>query len=183
MGDQQVYSIKVSGPGIELEREVPREVGDQIVVMALTGVLPSLGEIKDLAAAQAPAGRELAPKAAGLLSATVSIRDFMLDVLARRNPDKITAIGRYLKLYCGQDSFSEDDLVDMFSAAAEPFPKNLPRDLKWAIRAGWIAQQPGQGGRYYITNPGIMAVDQHFPREVVEKTRLPVKARQESRRG
>ncbi len=183
MGNQQIYHIKISGPGIELEREVPREVGDQIVVLALTGTSPLLGETKGLPATTGSPGREFAAKATGPATTPVSIREFLLGVSARRNPDKITAIGRYIKLYCGQDSFTEDDLIDMFSAAAEPFPKNLPRDIKWAVRAGWIAQHPGEGGRYYITNQGILAVDQRFPREVLEKTRLPVKARKESKRG
>jgi hypothetical protein len=56
--------------------------------------------------------------------------------------------------------------------AGDSVPGNLPRDLKWAVRVGWIAPRPGQAGTYYVTGTGSQTVQNKFPKEAVEKSTL-----------
>ncbi|MCU7807787.1 MAG: hypothetical protein KZQ73_07955, partial [Candidatus Thiodiazotropha sp. (ex Semelilucina semeliformis)] len=100
-----------------------------------------------------------------------SIREFLDSCEAKRVPDKITAIGEYLKLHNNQLDFDKSDLISQFESAAEPVPANISRDLKWTLKAGWIALKSGSKDRYYVTNSGKTAVEQKFSKEIVKKTR------------
>jgi fibronectin type 3 domain-containing protein len=100
-----------------------------------------------------------------------SIREFLDSCEAKRVPDKITAIGKYLKIHNNQMDFDKNDLISNFESAAEPVPKNIARDLKWTLKACWIALKSGSKDRYYVTNSGKTAVEQKFSKAVVKKTR------------
>lgn len=170
----QTYKVTIDGLGLSLEREVSKEIGDQIVVLVLTGAAGAVG-------ARLPVRRNAAD-AAPDLSATarsnderpeLSIREFLNEHDPKRSPDKITAIGVYLKDYNNVDAFGRAELETAFQGAAESIPANLPRDLAWAVKSGWIATKPGAKGQYYVTHSGRQAVLQKFPKELIKKTKQP----------
>jgi hypothetical protein len=101
----------------------------------------------------------------------MSIREFLDSCGAKRCPDKITAIGMYLKKYCDADDFSREDLIAHFEKAAESVPKNLTRDIRWTLKSGWITLRNGSEDCYYVTNSGNIAVEQEFSKEVIQKTK------------
>ncbi|MDD3748173.1 MAG: hypothetical protein PHY81_04400 [Candidatus Bipolaricaulis anaerobius] len=170
MTDDRIL-VKVEGPGVNVERDVPVDVGLRVLELLLTGDLkfrgraatsprPETGEERETSDISASAGE-------GKL---VSVRTYLNQHEPKRAPDKITAIGCYLKEHRGASNFTKDDLVKAFEEAAEPIPANPLRDLKWAVRIGWVAQKPGEKGVYYVTNDGEQAVRQRFPRELLKKT-------------
>jgi hypothetical protein len=160
----EMYRVKLEGEGLVLEREVTKDVGQRIAVLVLTGAgdtqgLPRRGAIDQVAQLEGH-------------SANLSLREFILKHEPKRSPDKIVAIGVYLSDHAHKDSFAREDLEEAFQAAGEAMPGNLFRDVKWAVRTGWIAPKPGAKNRYYVTNSGREAVTQRFPKQMLVKTRI-----------
>lgn len=172
MSEVQTYKIKIEGAGLSVDREVPKDIGDQIVVLLLTGRRTQETNGTDQSGAQGPgaSGSQIRYKAPDSV-VDMSIREFLDDRQAKRVPDKIAAIGVYLRDHREQPSFTREDLVNNFEDAADPVPKNIARDIKWTLKAGWIAQRTGQKDLYYVTQSGNNAVQQRFSPEVVKKTR------------
>lgn len=182
MADNITYKITIEGAGLSLDREVPKEIGEQVVVLLLTGAAPvTQAAPAPLQSVNTPVTAAPAPPQTHHVPHTpqqhvdghpdTSIREFLDSCEAKRAPDKITAIGNYLKIHNHQPDFDKNDLISHFESAAEPVPKNITRDLKWTLKAGWIALKNGSKDRYYITNSGKTAVEQKFSKEVVKKTR------------
>lgn len=177
---EQTYKVTIDGLGLSLERQVSKEVGDQIVVLVLTGStatgvgprIPVRGATGETPSGHVPTGT----KETGEERPKLSIREFLNEHDPKRSPDKITAIGVYLKDQDNVDAFGRAELETAFQSAAEPIPANLPRDLAWAVKSGWIASKPGTKGHYYVTHSGRQAVVQKFPKELVRKTKQPVSA-------
>jgi hypothetical protein len=89
---------------------------------------------------------------------------------AKRNPERITVIGCYLKRNKDQNEFNRKEVADGFKEMAEVTPKNLARDLKWAMKIGWVAKTEGVRGSYYVTNKGEKAVEERFGGNLRSKT-------------
>ena len=164
-----LYKISIKGPGLTLNRDVPKPVADQLVVVLLTGSTIGAPLTPGTAGKSAPL-RTPSNAQAVTPGSELVIREFLDSVNAKRVPDKITAIGAYLA-QSGQGDFGKADLVANFEAAGEPVPKNLNRDLKWTLKAGWIAARTGKKETWYVTNTGQTAVREKFSPEVVKRTR------------
>lgn len=179
--EDRPYKVTLQGAGLTLEREVTKHVGDQIAVLILTGADPG---------AEAPAGigsGALNTKGGAgrghAAAAKASIREFLNFSEPKRSPDRITAIGVYLQDHEAKDTFSRADIEKGFEAAAESVPANLPRDISWAVRAGWIAPKSGSDGSFYVTNSGREAVTKRFPNELLKRTRIEPQNRKVARKS
>ncbi len=175
MTNELPYKVKIEGPGLNLEKEVSAAVGEQVVVLLVTGQAVGGGRHNMTGAQLGETGKRdgariVVGPGQGDGSPNMSIREYMNECLAQRIPDKIAAIGAFLRKHRGQQSFTRSDLEIMFEEAAEPIPRNMPRDIKWAVRVGWVAQKSGDKGVYYVTHPGMNAVQNRFPGEMVKKT-------------
>lgn len=113
----------------------------------------------------------------------LSIREFLNEHGPKRSPDKIAAIGVYLKDHDGKDIFSKSDLEKAFEDAAERIPGNLSRDINWVVKAGWIAPKPGAKGMYYVAHSGREAVAKKFPPEIVKKTAIDSKSKKSTKKA
>lgn len=170
------YKITIEGAGLSLDRQVSKEIGEQVVVLLLTGATnaTSTPTRPTAAAAHVPAQAQNAPPSPITSHPSshpeASIREFLDACQAKRVPDKIAAIGMYLKTHSDQQDFDKSDLISHFESAAEPVPKNISRDLKWTLKSGWIALKNGSKDRYYVTNSGKTAVEQKFSKDVVKRT-------------
>lgn len=172
----QNYKVTIQGPGLSMEMtEVPKAICDQITVLILTGSTGS-----PPAASTAPAGNGThisVSRRAGSVSRRdanpeLSLREFLDQLEPKRGPDKITAIGVYLNDHRDQDTFSGPELEQAFQSASEPVPANMPRDIKWTVKTGWIAPSLGTKGRYYVTKTGRSVAENKFPKEAVKKSRV-----------
>jgi hypothetical protein len=179
MSDNESYKVSIVGGGLTLERTVSRSIGEQVVMMILSGGAVAASP----AAPPTPANpaptpiheQPPAPAATGSPHPShghqLSIREYLNDTQAKRVPDKIAAIGAFLATHQHKTDFTKADIIAQFEAASEPVPKNLPRDLKWTLKAGWIAERNAGNGSYYVTHTGQTAVKEKFSKDVVQKTR------------
>lgn len=169
------YTVKIDGPGLSLERVVPKDVGERVVVLLLTGAALRPSNPQPMISTSSDGSMKIRPdqpQTPVLVNASgQSLREFINSVEAKRVPDKITAFGAYLKDARQQESFGRTDLIQCFEEAAEKVPLNLFRDIQWALKSGWIAPKSGQKDLYYVTNSGSKAVEERFSLDVIRKTR------------
>jgi hypothetical protein len=151
------YKVTVTGPGIQADRNVDLAMAVAVMqVMFGTGVTPT-GNLKP--AALAGLGSH---SVATERTQPLSIREFLGSVGARNIPAKITAIGRYMRDHEAQQDFSREDVKVRFRSAGEVMPGNFPRDFQKAVQAGWVAEDPQNRGRFYVTRRGDDAINQGF---------------------
>jgi len=111
-----------------------------------------------------------------------SLREFLEETQATRNPDKITAIAEYLALHEEVELFTRDDIKGRYRSAGEAAPANFPRDFAWALRNGWVAEDSKSPGSFYVTSKGRTAVENKFPDEIKKATAQPA-GRKRSRKA
>lgn len=173
------FDLKLTGSGISLERKVDRDAALQILAIAMgsaAGGGPALGT---------PA-RQIQRQAAGSSGGggRISLREYLDQVEAKRNPDKILAIGQFLVEHRGQDSFTGDQIKGQFRSAGEAIPGNFSRDFRWTVTNGWIAEDHASRGDYYVTSSGDSALGSHFSPEIKKKTsQTKLTARKRKKKG
>lgn len=146
------FSVQIEGPGLTIKREVEEPLVLRILGILLGPKAPTLGT--------QPPQAQLAPLP---LVANVgeSPREYLDRSGAKTNPEKIAALGLYLRAQ-GSESFTAREVRELFVSAGESAPKNLPRDIKDTVRAGWLAARPDQPDRYYVTNRGELTASGRF---------------------
>jgi hypothetical protein len=178
MQDQESerYSLKLEGWGISISRDVGQEVARAILDIVLGGTVRTApGKI----APERNDARENRDRP------SLSLHEFLEESGAKRNPDKIAVIGQYIIEHEGKPEFTRDELKVRFREAGEAVPANFPRDFNWALRNGWIAEDPGARGSYYIPKKGLEAIEGKFSSEIKKKTaqKKGVKKRREKKAG
>lgn len=173
MAEERTYQVKVTGPGVSIEQEVAKAIGDQIVLLVLTGgsqvATPSGGVVAPPPATVEP---PTLPATTNRTNNTKSLREFLTETAPVRSIDKIVAIGVYKADYENTDAFTNATLTSAFRSANEKVPANLGRDLGSAVRAGWIAKDPDNSRSYYVTETGRKVVEAKFPKEDVKKAKI-----------
>jgi hypothetical protein len=162
------YKIVIKGPNVSVDQEVSEEQAKRFLVALFSGK-----------AAEALPQQNKDKKDGGIDPAMDdldgdSLATYITSSNAKSGPEKITAIGSFLKKHRATATFDKPTLEQGFSDAAEAVPKNMPRDIKMAIKSGWIAVKPGQQGTYYVTGGGQQAVTARFndnPRRRAAKAR------------
>ncbi|OII00515.1 hypothetical protein [Curtobacterium sp. MCBA15_005] len=101
-----------------------------------------------------------------------SPRDAIAISGAKRNPEKIVALGAFV-LQDGGDTFKAEDVKAQFRRARENAPGNFSRDLSQAVSAGWIAEEGA--GEFYLTTKVDGIFDDGFSFAGGSKTRAPRK--------
>ncbi|MBW2622541.1 MAG: hypothetical protein JRD68_06510 [Deltaproteobacteria bacterium] len=105
-------------------------------------------------------------------SPPLSIRRFLRESGAQRNPDKIVAIGAFLRDHLGWESFSRHDIRSQLKNSGARVPRNLTRDIKWALSIGWIEEVPDNRGWFVVTEAGQEALEGRFSPEFRNATKL-----------
>lgn len=180
MTDNQ-YTIKLLGQGLTVDQQISRETALTILNLVMGGPGAAQPQPSGTVAPQEPTPlenhQEEAPKPSRQAQGTSkSVGEFVDEVEAKRNPDKIVAMGLYLK-DLGEEQFTSERIKPLFQAAGEPTPANFARDWRWAVTAKWIAQSHDDPKSFYVTASGKKAVDAHFPAETRKATAQPAKRR------
>lgn len=172
---QAVYQLHLTGSGLSVEREISEAVALSIlsVVMGGPAVAPRLA---------GPSRQSGVAHSAGA-STGMSDGEFLADSGAKRYPDKIVALGVYLRNEHGQESFTREDIKEAYQRAGEAIPKNFGRDFTWAISNKWIAPVIGSSSDFRVTTTGDQAVSAKFSPEVLAKTRLPAPRKRRKKTG
>jgi hypothetical protein len=157
------FKVTVQGDGIAVDRAV-----DQAKARAVLDIL--------LGGEAAVGQRTPAAKSGGSSTGSIdlgsrnapriSLREFLEDAEAKRNPDKIVVIAEYLVEFEGMRDVGKEDIKGRFRTAGEPSPANFSRDFAWAIQSGWLAEDSGNPGRFYVTRKGKDAIAQKFVSDV-----------------
>jgi hypothetical protein len=148
------FTIQIEGPGLTLKREA-----EEALVLRILGVL--LGSKAQTMFTQTSGLQSPATPPVVVANLGESPREYLDRSGAKTNPEKITALGLYLRAQ-ETEPFTPRSLRDLFVSAGEATPKNLPRDIKDTVRAGWLAARPDQPDSYYITNRGEAAAAGRF---------------------
>ncbi len=159
----EAFSVSVVGPGVTIEKKVSQTQASEIINFLMTGKAPSSAPATAAGGSNSPVGSS---NGAAAHTRRTSLREFLDDHEATRNPDKITAIGAYLEQVEGKDGFTRDDVRLKFRSAGESAPGNYGRDFSWAMQSGWIAEDPQNAGTFFVTKKGRAAIDAKFSRDV-----------------
>jgi hypothetical protein len=146
---EAVFHLKLTGEGLTIDKQIDAGLAAAIAQMTLGGVAPG---------ASAP-GVSRQPTATPVMQdgqgQRVSLREYLQSIGAGRGIHiKILAVGRYLRDFERQDDFSREEVRVRFRSAGEPQPANFARDFQKAVRAGWIAEDHQNAGRFYVTRTG-----------------------------
>jgi hypothetical protein len=165
MVDETKFKVLVSGNGVSIDREVDAELARSIINILMGGPhVPPAGS----SGPKAPLNRQEHIPNHVTNERRMSLREYLDDAQAVRNPDKITAIAEYLS--AEGTEVTRDSVKSRFRAAGEAAPGNYPRDFAWAIKSGWIAEDPDRAGEYYVTQKGKKAIESKFSDEIKKAT-------------
>jgi hypothetical protein len=166
MNDEKepTYRFTLKGKGLDFANEVGLPIARQLLNVALGGQPPAWSHRPAV-----DQGGSAATES-DQLPLQHSLREFLDHVEARRNPEKIVAIGEYLTIHENRSDFSKDEVLSQFRVAREPVPGNFPRDFTWALSIGWIAEDAHNRGRFYVTKTGKAAIQERFSRAIKKKS-------------
>lgn len=105
-----------------------------------------------------------------------SPREAIIDSNARTNAQKIVVLGQYIIDRDATDEFASSELKALFLKAGEPAPRNLARDMRDAVRAGYIAESFDKSDAYIVTNTGYKAISENFTSSNSQPARKKKKA-------
>lgn len=173
--DDTNLSLTVTGLGTSITRKITfSELARILLLIAQSSGIPNTLE-------ESPSEQTLPTQ--------VTIREFLNDKNASTNPQKIAAVAAYLK---DRDykSVTIEVFKQNFERAAEPVPRNITRDIRDAVRFGWIAESHKEQGAYFITATGETIVrsgfssssnsqSRHLKKNVGKKLFQPVNIRPE----
>jgi len=153
------YKLTLKGDGITVERSISEAMAKDIITMILVGESASQTiNPNPIGTASSPlSGQQSNP---GL--PRKSLREYLNEVSARKNSQKILAIAYYLQSYLGKATFSIADIRPQFRLANEPLPANINRDFQITLQFGWIAPDHDESKMFFVTQTGITALDNKF---------------------
>ena len=166
----EAFALSLEGDGIKIQRSVDRHTALEVVAL-LMGGSPSVIRGQEPGSADRLRGRRDAR------STGRSLREYLNEVGAARNPDQIVTIASYLIDERGQGLVTSAEIKREFPSAGEPIPANFSRDFRLAVTSGWLGEDPGQAGAFYITETGRNAIARRFSGEVRRATGQPRRRR------
>lgn len=156
-------SIKViiQAPGLNLQAAVNDEAlpdliaitqkfRDQDAATASAGTGPQLSAAKEMPGngSTTPLGEEMLKTRLGSYGAAELLNELQWDTY----PEKILLLAAWHEARGGGTSWKSSDMDTVFRQAKEAPPSNFPRDIKAAIKSGWI--QTHTPRTYSVTRTG-----------------------------
>jgi hypothetical protein len=167
----ELFRITVKGTGVELTRTVDQATALNVIATVLGGapLTPTATPSPRVASTPRvgpPGDRGDIPASADQFDPHMTIGEYIDACEAKRFPAKIAAIGNFLELKLGQQSFTRDEVKSQFRPAGEVLPGNYSRDFNDAITQRWISEVPGEKGQYSVTRTGKAAIAEKFGRPI-----------------
>lgn len=168
------YKISISGDGVKIEKEISADTA-RLVVNIVMGGQASDAPAGSVSGASIGVGANASPKPQSTTHAgtKLSLREFFNECEASTNQEKITAIAAHMKIYGGKVQFLREEVLTGFRQAGEVAPKNYHRDFSKAVASGWIAEDTGNAGSFYITHTGEKVVQGKFSPDLKKSASRP----------
>jgi len=164
---EESYELTLKGEGMTVERKVTRDAALQIVAIVMGGRLPSsVGTALPRRVSFEPTPAAPSPASSGGLS----LREYLDEIGASRNVDKILGIAKFITDEQSAQTFTPATVKSQFQRAGEAAPGNFTRDFRWAVTNGWIAEAQDVPGEFYITTTGMKAIAERFSAEIKKST-------------
>lgn len=107
------------------------------------------------------------------ISMNMSVREYLIEVNAKTNPQKILAFAKYL-ISKGNEFADIQELKLQFQNAQEPIPVHFARDFAIAVKKAWVAYSSDKS-KCYVTNTGQRMIDSKFSELDKVKSKKPRK--------
>jgi hypothetical protein len=158
MSDSETIVVKITGKGIDLEREIGIDALPRLMAFLFAGGA--------FAEAPTPARHTRGPTSlspqlhVGGTDRPVGIVEYLRDKRPQTSAGTILVLAGFLELHENRRPFSREDIRRMIRAARLAEPANLPRDVGVAVSKGYI-QPLGDG--FQLTNSGLDLISQAGP--------------------
>lgn len=152
--EDQPYSVRVSGPGLEMTKSVDQHVALNVLNVVMGGTPSASAGVTQV---RGTSGQGNGPK--------VTVGEFLASLTLKNNQDRIAGIALYLREYQDRDRVTRDELSSWFQRAGEAAPKNLNRDLRSAVKSKLVAEDHERAGEFFVTATGESRVRQASARE------------------
>ena len=155
------YRLVLKGDGVTVERSISEALAKDIIAMVL------VGESTSQPSPQAPINAAMPQvdyekKQNNSCFPRKSLREYLTEVGAKKNPQIILAIAKFLQESMGKTIFSIADIKPQFRSANQPIPGNLHRDFQNVVQNGWIAPDHAEKKMFFITQTGLDALANKF---------------------
>lgn len=161
MGASSGYKLTLKGDGITVERDISEVLAKDIIAMVLGGGIPQASSISPTSSTAIPQ-QNYSQQQSNPSVPRKSLREYLNEVGAKKNPQKILVIAHYLVSFMGKETFSIADIKPQFKVASEPMPANLNRDFQVVAQNGWIAPDHAERKMFFITKTGLDALNNRF---------------------
>jgi hypothetical protein len=141
MGKAKI-NLKLDGQGISVEKEI-----DEEQLVEIMSLIFSSNTVDSTNGKKSKKEKKSETR-------LTSISEFISSVDVNKNSERIAAIVLYHADILDESSIEKEDIPSWFTKAGLSAPKNLPRDIKTAIKENLIAEVHDKKGVYYITNTG-----------------------------
>lgn len=155
-GSSPKYEIEIKGEGLTLNREIPETKVTEILGILLGpnrgegAVSTSSAQVSGSTGVHGTAQTD-AESSGNDGEPVKSIAQFMNEVGANNNFQKLAAIALYHDMYLGKNTVRRDKFPEWFEKAGLSVPKNLPRDIRNSVKRTLIAESTSEENRYYAT--------------------------------
>lgn len=157
--------VKVTGPGIAIERPVNEAAMASIIAILFGARLPAPdggGGGTGGGAGGGTGGAGTGGGGATQWDADLTLGEFLVETQAKTFPQKICAAGYYMIRFEGASSFNREDVRTALGNAHEDMPANFSRDWSAAAGTNLIATKQGESGQYIVPTTGRKAVESYF---------------------
>lgn len=165
------FKLTLEGEGLSLDREI-----DSITALAVMNIVMGRKESSAPASLVEQGAPPTAipsvvegagpPKAEthqyDMQDKPISLREFVIRLQPKTNAQRILSIAQFLSEHQGLSRFKRDDIKPKFPSIGEPLPKNYSRDFQTALDKGWIAEDHGEKGSFYVTRTGETQIQHGF---------------------
>ena len=152
------FEVAVTGPGVAIKLPVSPTIANRVIATIMGSTFEATQSDPVARGSDRPAG---VGGGAGGQGTRKTAREALNEAQAKRSFDKITAIGAML-MDNGAENFTTEDVRLQFKRASEALPMNFNRDMKSAVKVGWIAPDHDNADAYFVTQAGRDAIAGKF---------------------
>lgn len=151
-------TVTITGEGISLTKKINLQKAGQIIsFLGMEQNIPASGSYDASSTPRLLASKPVQPK------------EIIVNSGAKTYPQKIAALGVYLRDHVGQENFTPQEVKVIFKKMGDE-PKNFTRDLKSATELQYVICVDPANEQYELTDKGAEAVSESFSTKAIKKS-------------